>query len=292
MHYRHRVSLNAVRVFSIVARTGSLTAAGAELGVTSSAVSHQLRKLEAELGVTFFDRGNNSVVLTAAGKQFYQDVAPAVALIERSAQAFYRDENEISVHASLSLAVRWLIPSLDRFREAHPSVRVRVETSPAPDLGPMATSDVSIHYFRAGDRAEGWDCLGRDLSRPVVSPGLLVAHGSQRRVDVSVIPALQCTADNWDWKLWCQEAGIPFADLSLSHVFDTDDAALHACIAGLGMVLAPPLLTMRETRSGALTTLPGHEAVALGTYRYLRRSESRVARQFCRWLDAEMRTLE
>ena len=292
MQQRHRVSLNAVRVFSIVARTGSLTAAGAELGVTPSAVSHQLRKLEVELGVTFFARGNNSVVLTEAGKRFYQDVAPAVALIERSAQAFYRDENEISVHASLSLAVRWLIPSLDRFRAAHPSARVRVETSPTPDLEPMATSDVSIHYFRVGDRVEGWECLGRDLSRPVVSPRLLGAHGGRRRADLSAIPALQCTADNWDWKLWCQKSDVSFADLSFSHAFDTDDAALHACVAGLGMVLAPPLLTMREALSGALIALPGYGPVELGAYRYLRRSESRVVRQFCRWLDAEIRSLE
>ncbi|MGO7522490.1 LysR family transcriptional regulator, partial [Rhizobium brockwellii] len=50
MQGRHRISLNAIRVFAIVARAGSLTAAGAELGVTSGAVSHQLKKLEDELG--------------------------------------------------------------------------------------------------------------------------------------------------------------------------------------------------------------------------------------------------
>ncbi|WP_198155408.1 LysR family transcriptional regulator [Candidatus Burkholderia verschuerenii] len=141
MQIGRRISLNAVRVFVAVARTGSLKAAGAELGVTPSAVSHQLKKLEDELGVIFFNRGNNSVFLTGSGERFYQDVASAISLIERSADALYRNEAEINVQASTSLALRWLIPSLDRFRDACPKVRVRVETGSAlgfpspPNLG-------------------------------------------------------------------------------------------------------------------------------------------------------------
>jgi LysR family glycine cleavage system transcriptional activator len=155
MQERHRVSLNAVRVFVIVARTGSLTAAGAALGVTSGAVSHQLKKLEDELGVSFFRRGNSTVSLTDVGQRFYQEVAPAIGLIERSADALYRDETEISVHASTSLAMRWLIPSLDRFRALCPEVRVRVETGSTRGFPTVPDSDVSIRYFRAGEAAEG-----------------------------------------------------------------------------------------------------------------------------------------
>jgi len=246
MQTRHRISLNAVRVFANVARTGSLTAAGAELGVTSSAVSHQLKKLEDELGVSFFNRRHNSVSLTDAGERFYQEVAPAIALIERSAEALYRDENEISVVASMSFALRWLIPSLDRFRAICPEARVRVETSSYLAFPDLPASDVSIRYVRAGESIDGWELLGRDFSRPVVSPSLLAREGNRREIAVSDVPALQCAAGNWDWKLWCEESGVSFSDLSLSHAFDTDDAALHACVAGLGMVLAPPLLTMRE----------------------------------------------
>lgn len=292
MQTGRRVSLNAVRVFATVARTGSLTAAGAELGVTPGAVSHQLKKLEDELGVSFFRRGNNSVFLTEAGERFYQEVAPAVALIERSADAFYRRETEISVHASTSLAVRWLIPSLDRFRSLCPEVRVRVETGSASGFPAVPVSDISIRYFPAGEAAEGWELLGRDLSRPVVSPNLLAKHADGRAVTVQDVPVLRCAAGNWDWKLWCETSGISLAELTFAHEFDTDDAALHACVAGLGIMLAPPILTTRETRSGALVALPGYEPVEMGSYRYRRRSEARVVRQFCGWMDAEMRGLE
>lgn len=289
MHNRSRVSLNAVRIFATVARTGSLTAAGAELGVTPGAISHQLKKLEGELGVSFFNRGNNSVSLTDAGERFYQEIAPAVALIERSAEAFYRDQNEINVQASTSLAVRWLIPLLDRFRDACPEVRVRVETGSAPGFPTMLVADVGIRYFRADEPAEGWELLCRDLSRPVVSPSLVAADGSTR---ISEVSAIQCAPGNWDWKLWCERTGVPQQVLSFGHAFDTDDAALHACVAGLGMLLAPPLLTVKEVHSGALRALPGYEAIEIGTYRYLRRSESIAARRFCSWLHAEMQNFE
>lgn len=291
MQEKHRVSLNAIRVFAIVARTGSLTAAGAELGVTSGAVSHQLKKLEDELGVGFFRRGNNTISLTDVGRRFYEEVAPAIGLIERSADALYRDENEISVHATTSLALRWLIPSLDRFRALCPQVRVRVETSSARGFPTVPDSDVSIRHFRIGEAAEGWEFLARDLRRPVVSPSLLARDASQE-IAVPDIPALQCCVGNWDWKLWCETFDISPADLSLAHAFDTDDAALHACVAGLGMLLAPTILTGRETKSGALVTLPGYVPVETGTYRYQRRSESRAVRQFCGWMDTEMRNLE
>lgn len=292
MQNSHRISLNAVRVFITVARTGSLTAAGADLGVTPSAVSHQLKKLEEELGVRFFQRGNNSVSLTDAGERFYQEVAPPVALIERSADALYRQEAEVSVQASTSLAVRWLIPSLDRFRALCPGVRVRVETNSASGFPAVPISDVSIRYFRADEAAEGWQLLGRDMSRPVTSPRLLAKHIDDQRIDIRGVPALQCTAGNWDWRSWCKTFGMSLSDLAFAHEFDTDDAALHACVAGLGMVLAPPILTARETQSGALAVVPGYEPVEMGSYRYRRRSESRAVRQFCSWMDSEMQSFE
>jgi len=241
--------------------------------------------------VGFFRRGNNTISLTDVGRRFYEEVAPAIGLIERSADALYRDENEISVHATTSLALRWLIPSLDRFRALCPQVRVRVETSSARGFPTVPDSDVSIRHFRIGEAAEGCEFLARDLRRPVVSPSLLARDASQE-IAVPDIPALQCCVGNWDWKLWCETFDISPADLSLAHAFDTDDAALHACVAGLGMLLAPTILTGRETKSGALVTLPGYEPVETGTYRYQRRSESRAVRQFCGWMDTEMRNLE
>lgn len=287
MQAKARFSLNAVRLFTIVARTGSLTVAGEEIGLSSSAISHQIKKLEQQLGAAFFRRGNNSIALTDAGKRFFEEAAPAIALIERSAEALRRDENEVSIHASTSLAVRWLIPSLDRFRAIHPNVRVRIETGNAVDAPIGLTTDIAIRYCRAGEQADGWELLAPDISRVVAAPSL------SRMVEgvgtLAKLPAIQCTRDNWDWRLWCAKTGVAFERMHFSHEFDTDDAALHACVAGLGMMLGPPLLTRREVASGALVELAAFAPVELGSYRFISRSDARAVRQFCKWLCLEAR---
>lgn len=292
MRNAYRISLNAIRVFVTVARTGSLTAAGEELCVTPSAVSHQLRKLEDELGIALLRRGSNTVSLNEAGRRFYDEVGPAIALIERSTDALRRDEAEISVQASTSLAVRWLIPSLDRFRALCPEARVRVETSPARGKLDTSFCDVEIRYFREQVATDDWTLLAPDTSRPLVSPHLLSPNSRQIELSIFDLPAIQRAARNWDWASWGRNFGISPTDLHIAHTFDTDDAALQACVAGLGVVLAPPILTRKELRTGILVALPGFEAVKIGEYRYQRRSESRVVRRFCEWMEAEVQATE
>ena len=80
--------------------------------------------------------------------------------------------------------------------------------------------------------------------------------------------------------------------IQIQHVFDTDDAALHAATAGLGMVLAPAFLTEREIRSGGLVALPGFGPVDLGHYRVVfQRHENRMTRKFRKWLGEEMQRM-
>jgi len=284
-----RVSLNAIRFFATVAKTGSLTAAGAALCVTSSAVSHQLRKLEDELGTPLLQRGNNSIALTDAGLRLYQEVAPALALIERSVEALRRDDNDVNVLASTSLAVRWLIPSLDRFHALSLDARVRVETRSVKDPIERAGCDIEIRYFREGEPAEGWTLLAWDASRPVISPRLLAETAAKKSTaTIGDLPVLQRAAGNWDWEHWARQSGVPFVGLRFAHAFDTDDAAIHACVAGLGMVLAPPILTSTEIRNGSLAVLPGFRPVVIGAYRYRQYGSSRTVRRFCEWLESEM----
>lgn len=286
-----RVSLNAIRVFATVAKAGSLTAAGTALCVTSSAVSHQLKKLEDELETPLLRRGNNSIALTDAGQRLYEEVAPALALIERSVDALRRDDNDVNVQASTSLAVRWLIPSLDRFHALDVSARVRVQTRSLKNPIERADCDVEIRYFREGESAEGWTLLAWDASRPVIAPKLLAeaeAAGRESTAAISNVSAIQRAAGNWDWEHWARQSGIPFLGLHFGHVFDTDDAAIHACVAGLGMVLAPPILTATEIRNGSLTVLPGFRPVIIGAYRYRQYGSSLTVRRFCEWLESEM----
>lgn len=291
MQNKRGVSLNAVRVFVLTARHLSIVQASAEIGVTPSAVSHQIKKLEVELGVALFKRSHNALELTDAGRRFYDDAAAAIAAIDRSAEALSRDQNEIVVRVSISLAVRWLIPALERFKAIHPAARVRVETKTGSSIS-LGSGDLAISYHRAGTNPAEGEWLAADMSRPVASPALLAAVQYEGSGDLGKVPALQCAVDNWDWALWTRTLGLERHAIQIQHVFDTDDAALHAATAGLGMVLAPAFLTEREIRSGGLVALPGFGPVDLGHYRVVfQRHENRMTRKFRKWLGEEMQRM-
>ena len=127
---RHtKISLNAIRVFMIVARHQSIARAANELGVTPSAVSHQIKNLEMMLATPLFVLGNNAIALTSTGRHFLDEVLPGLRVIEQAVDNLVRDANEITVRVSATLAVRWLIPALDGFKEQCPEARIRIETS-------------------------------------------------------------------------------------------------------------------------------------------------------------------
>ncbi|MEQ8451223.1 MAG: LysR family transcriptional regulator [Nitratireductor sp.] len=289
MQNNPKLSLNAVRVFECAARLGGMLAAAEELGVTPGAVSHQIRALEERIGVNLFRRRNNSIALTDAGRQFQRDVTPALAMIEQAANALYRDRDAVVVRASVSLAVRWLIPALERFKAGAAEARIRLETTHYARVELGGRADIAISYLRRGEDGPG-ALLFKDVCRPMLSPALLERSRFARRGDVGRVPALSATTGDWDWRLWAEEAGIAFGALNFGHGFDTDDAAIHAATAGLGMVLAAPFMTVKETAAGSLVHLPDAPAVATGELRLVSAGRaSRLARRLADWLREEAR---
>jgi LysR family glycine cleavage system transcriptional activator len=278
-------SLNAVRAFEAAARRVSLKLAAVELGVTASAVSHQVRQLEDGLGVRLFVRSNNAIELSEEGRRFLAAVTPALNAIEAAASALHRDANEVVVRASVSLALRWLIPRLGRFREAHPAVRVRLETA----LTPMAADDdidILIGYSRAGTSKPGVTLLFRDVCVAVAAP--TVAERYRRGWDAGLLRSaafISATPDDWDWRKWAGHIGLDWNGVRIANRFDTDDAAWEASAAGLGLALASPRLIERELRSGLLAIADPGEGLHFGDYWVLARPPlRRGAELFQAWL--------
>ena len=262
MQRSDRISLNAIRVFALVAQRGSIALASAEMGVTASAVSHQIKALEGQLGAGLFVRGNNSIALTDLGRTFLEDVTPGLRQLAEATDRVLRDDREIDVAAPITLAVRWLIPALQEFRRDHPDTLVRVATfDQRPDDRPQ---DVTIRYRRPSD--ESGETLIRDLCCPVLSPALLATTGYRDGRDLAKIPALSCTPDNWDWHHWAELQGVDIGRLRFGDHFDIDDAALRAAVAGLGMVLAPAVHVVTELRTRTLVPLPGFPPAGRGRY--------------------------
>jgi len=244
--------LNAVRAFEAVARSGSIKLAAMVLGVTPSAVSHQIRQLEEAAGTRLFQRRNNGLDLTAKGRRLFESISPALATIARAGQDIRNDEPLVVMVVSTSLALCWLIPRLQAFRLTHPRIRVSLETVRLPAaLAPGV--DVAISYARRGAGVTNAVHLLADRGRPVASPLLPSRNGGGARATRFIdAPLISGSADDWDWQAWSQANGIDFSELRIVDRFDTDHAAVAACVAGMGVFMPSSVLIERELRNGTL----------------------------------------
>ncbi len=289
------VSLRAVRAFIAVARHSSIKLAATELGLTASAISHQIKVLEGQLQTALFTRSNNALSLTEAGRLLKEEAGAGVAAIDKAVERVMRGANALTIRVGVTFAIRWFIPVLARFKARYPEASIRVETTTGDDGKGLEDADLCILYRPHGvDLGKGEEPILRDVCRPVAAPSLFNARGAgsapfQGGEDISSIPALSCAAGDWDWKLWSQEAGIDFNLLRFGENFDIDDTALRAAVAGMGMVLAPPLMTRIEVEQGGLAPVPGLKVVEMGRYVMLSGPRNdRIIRQFRKWLIEEI----
>src|SRR4051812_46558215 len=135
--------LAALRPFEAAARLESFTRAADELHLTHGAVSHQVRALEAHLGVPLFARHGKRVALTIAGKGFAERVRAALGEIAQAADALrVRRDDRLSVSVLPSFASRWLMPRLIRFMDANPELEVNVTATTA--LADFAADEIDV----------------------------------------------------------------------------------------------------------------------------------------------------
>src|ERR1700722_8275026 len=125
-------SLNGLRAFEAAARHLSFTAAAAELNVTQTAISHQIRRLEAQLGIRLFVRRHRALALTREAEGYLPAVRTAFEDLRQATARLRRPERDglLVVSTMASLAAKWLVTRVAAFQEAHPEIEVRMSTSP------------------------------------------------------------------------------------------------------------------------------------------------------------------
>ncbi|MGY3464118.1 DNA-binding transcriptional LysR family regulator [Bradyrhizobium sp. LM6.11] len=127
-------SLNGLRAFEAAARHLSFTLAASELNVTQTAISHQIRRLEEELGIRLFVRQNRALALTPEARDYLPGVRAAFNDLRLATDRLLRkdDDKVLTVSTLASLAAKWLLPRLTDFQEHHPGIDVRITTSTQP----------------------------------------------------------------------------------------------------------------------------------------------------------------
>src|SRR5881227_2245594 len=168
-------SLNGLRAFEAAARHLSFTTAASELNVTQTAISHQIRRLEEELGIRLFVRQNRALALTPQAKAYLPGVRAAFNDLRLATDRLLRrdDDHVLTVSTLASLAAKWLLPRLSSFQESHPGIDVRITTS--TNLVDFRSGDVdaAIRYGRGQWSGLRADWLMADQLFPVCSPALI-----------------------------------------------------------------------------------------------------------------------
>ena len=252
--------LNALRSFEVAARHLSFTKAAAELHVTHSAISHQIKALEEWLGIPLFRRVNRGLLLTESGQAYLRPVRES---FQRLGEATWRlkakgRSGPLTVSVMPSFASKWLVPRLRRFRERHPDIDVRVSASPDLTDFDREDVDVAVRYGRGHWSTDlRVDLLIRESMFPVCSPKLLEGPLTLKTIQDLRHHTLLTDYD-WRvdfWQLWLDAAGV--TDLVPKHSlsFNYSNLMLQAAIDGLGVALTQNALAGDDLAAGRLVRL-------------------------------------
>lgn len=287
--------LTALRTFESAARLHSFKAAANELLVTPTAVSHQIKRLERQLGVALFRRIPRGVELTEPGERLFRSLHGALLDISHAIESLRPQPSPagLLLTTTHSFAALWLIPRLGRFRRAHPELRLRLDTSPAPiDLQQDASVDVAIRYgtkspselYLAGRLSEtfGVYCAPQAVPDAGCSPSALIT-----------VRWGDSTLYETGWQAWCETAGVGWlADDTQVVAYEEENYAMQAAIAGQGMVLASSIMVSDSVRHGLLVPYRPEMRVPGANYLALckpGRERHPPVRAFLDWLAAEFR---
>lgn len=260
-------SLNALQAFEAAARHLSFTLAARELGVTQTAVSHQVRGLEENLNTALFRRGPRGVVLTQEGERWAAELAVVFARL-REANSRLRQPADaarpaVSVSIIPSFAARWLVPRLGRFLVSHPDVDVRVSASERLVDFALEPVDIGIRYGPGKYPGLVSTKLADDALIAVAAPSVAAKH---TRWSLAHLSAENLLHDDFPdaWSRWF-EACARTLPRGLRKSQLTDSSMLvEAVVRGQGVGLARWSLAMDEIELGRLV-LPFPEVPALPT---------------------------
>lgn len=273
---KHLPPLGGLRAFEAAARHLSFKLAADELGVTPTAISHQISQLELRCGQLLFRRRPRPIALTAAGERLFpvlrsgfESFLDVLTIIEESAAV-----ERLTITATNAFAARWLVPRLPLWRALHPRVRLEIiGTDAVLDLG-AGGADIAVRYARMAPTGAESVELCRDEFYVVASPRLLDPNdlplGPAAIAQYPLIEAEWLPTDTMapTWGRWQMAASKTYSNVPnlaglVSLNFREELHAIEAIIAGHGIGLCSDVLVAPELAAGSLlkvsdVRLPGY----------------------------------
>ncbi|CAG9164704.1 HTH-type transcriptional regulator PerR [Cupriavidus pinatubonensis] len=286
--------MKAVIAFESVARTKSVSRAAEELGLTASAVSHQISNLESVIGRPLFFRQGRGLVLTPVGEQYLREVTGALADLNRATEraSSQPDVEILRVHSSPSFGLMWLLPRLASFQAEHGDIRLNLSCSYEDISFTSGFYDVDIRHGYAHWRDLQVKTLRKEFIAPLASADYLRQHGIQTPQDLLGQRLICSETPLVQWQQWFARFGIDHVRKTFDFSFDRSYMSLETAALGLGVALESTLLASVLLRSGRLVPVldPTH-AVEVGAHHVVYPAQNgdlpRVAR-FLAWIDREL----
>jgi len=270
-------SLRGLRTFCAAARHRTLREAADELFITPSAVSHQLKALESELGLRLFERAGRTLELTPAGRLLFEQVNPLLIHIDAAAARVQSEFARVPLRVSVQpfFASELLVPRLAEFTAANPAVDVSIDAGEGATDARSAPVDVWIRLYT--EPPAGMICqrlFGLTLI-PACAPSLRDRLQGGGDDTPGLFPYVVHSGRATAWKTWATQSGVRLPEAGNVVRLDSMSAVVQAAERGLGVALVPLELTASAFEEGRLVRLFEHALETPDAYWLVRRTETR-----------------
>lgn len=257
-----------LRVFCVAARHRSFKLAADELYLTPSAVSHQMKELEAALGVEVFVRKSRALELTTAGATLLAEIEPLLVALDRSVAQVARRSGRRSLRILLPpfFATELFIPRLTSFCHEHREIDIQIDTrDPRPSVHPP-TADVSILLADAEPQGVHASRLFALSLTAVCAPEHVGAVSRLGSAVLRDMPLIVHKPRPYAWRSWAEQVGLEPLEPRNVIELDTMYSVARAAERGVGIALVPSRLCERSFRSGSLVAIFATELATADTY--------------------------
>lgn len=239
--------LASLMAFEAVARRRSFALAAAELHLSASAVSHQIARLEARLGVRLFERSAHGVRLSTAGERYLARVGGALSAITAATDDLRHGvSNSLYLHCAPSIASLWLMPRLGDFAQSYPQIALNLSAGHTPSNFALGQADVDLRYGVPEWPGLEVEPLFEERILPLASAAFIRRHRLTRPERLLEVPLIQSAVSVVQWPDWFAAFSEARAPEHFAMRFDRAQMALDAATQGLGVALESAVLAGRH----------------------------------------------
>jgi LysR family glycine cleavage system transcriptional activator len=245
---RRLPSLHLLRVFEAAGRHQSFKDAAEELHITPSAVSHQVKALEEDLGFALFKRANRSLTLTDGGRAYLEVVERSFNRLREGTDRVLRSHGETTLSISVipPLARELVIPRLKSFQDRAPDIKLRIDTAFEMVDFRHQDVDVAVRYGLGDWPGVACEKILELTATPVCSSTFNQSHDIARLDQLEQLTLIQMTDFPKAWRHFARAAGCETFAPGEELWLDSYTACLDAAEQGLGLALA--MLPVEQTR--------------------------------------------